>query len=79
MTDEQIAFSIAKMKEYGIVDSGEATTGGIGCMTDAHHKSFFDKMVTAKVVEASVDLSKAYTLKFVCKGVGLDVKKALGG
>ncbi len=79
MTDEQIAFSIAKMKEYGIVDSGEAAAGGIGCMTDAHHKSFFDKMVTAKVVEASVDLSKAYTLKFVCKGVGLDVKKALGG
>ena len=24
MTDEQIAFSIAKMKEYGIVDSGDA-------------------------------------------------------
>ena len=23
MTDEQIAFSIAQMKEYGIVDSGE--------------------------------------------------------
>ena len=28
MTDEQIAFSIAKMKEYGIVDSGDALTGG---------------------------------------------------
>lgn len=79
MTDEQIAFSIAKMKEFGIVESGEALDKGIGCMTDAHHKSFFDKMVTAGVVEASVDLSKAYTTKFVCKGVGLDVKKALGG
>jgi len=79
MTDEQIAFSIAKMKEYGIVESAEALTGGIGCMTDAHHKSFYDKMVAAAVVDASVDVAKAYTLKFVCKGVGLDVKKALGG
>ncbi|BBE73204.1 ABC transporter substrate-binding protein [Oharaeibacter diazotrophicus] len=79
MTDEQIAFSIAKMKEYGIVESAEALTGGIGCMTDAHHKSFYDKMVAAAVVDASVDVTKAYTLKFVCKGVGLDVKKALGG
>ncbi|WP_181701445.1 ABC transporter substrate-binding protein [Chthonobacter albigriseus] len=79
MTDEQIAFSIAKMKEYGIVESGAALEKGIGCMTDEQHKSFFDKMVASKVVEAGVDVSKAYTLKFVCKGVGLDVKKALGG
>jgi NitT/TauT family transport system substrate-binding protein len=79
MTDEQIAFSIAKMKEYGIVESGAALEKGIGCMTDEQHKSFYDKMVAAKVVEGSVDLSKAYTLQFVCKGVGLDVKKALGG
>lgn len=79
MTDEQIAFSIAKMKEYGIVESGAALEKGIGCMTDAQQKSFYDKMVASKVVEASVDVTKAYTLQFVCKGVGLDVKKALGG
>ena len=34
MTDEQIAFSIAKIKEYGIVDSGDTLTKGIGAMTD---------------------------------------------
>ena len=34
MTDEQIAFSIAKLKEYGIVDSGDTLTKGIGAMTD---------------------------------------------
>src|SRR6478609_8862221 len=45
MTDGQIAYSIAKMKEYGIVESGEALDKGIGCMTDAHYKKFFDEMV----------------------------------
>jgi NitT/TauT family transport system substrate-binding protein len=79
ITDEQIAFSIAQMKEYGIVESGDALEKGIGCMTDAHHKSFFDKMVAAGVVDGDIDVTKAYTLQFVCKGVGLDVKKALGG
>jgi NitT/TauT family transport system substrate-binding protein len=74
MTDEQIAFSIAKMKEYGIVDSGEATTLGIGAMTDARMKSFFDKMVKSGVVKANVDYKKSYTLQFVNKGVGLDRK-----
>ena len=34
MTDEQIAFSIAKMKEYGLVDSGDTLKLGIGAMTD---------------------------------------------
>lgn len=79
MKDEAIAYSIAKMKEYGIVDSGEALTLGIGAMTDARQKSFFDKMVKAGVVKAGVDYTKSYTLAFVNKGVGLDVKKKLTG
>jgi hypothetical protein len=37
MTDEQIAFSINKLKEYGIVDSGDTETMGIGAMTDEAH------------------------------------------
>ena len=45
MTDALIAYSIAKMKEYGIVDSGDTMKLGIGAMTDARMKSFFDKMV----------------------------------
>jgi NitT/TauT family transport system substrate-binding protein len=74
MTDEQIAFSIAKMKEYGIVDSGESLTAGIGAMNDQRMKSFFDKMVSAKVINADIDLRKAYTLQFVNKKVGLELR-----
>ena len=75
MTDDQIAFSIAKMKEFGIVDSGDTTTMGIGCMTDARWKSFYDKIVKAGVIKADIPIDKAYTTKFVCKKVGLDLKK----
>ena len=42
MTDEQIAFSIGKIKEYGLVDSGDTLKLGIGAMTDARVKSFYD-------------------------------------
>ena len=74
MSDALIAYSIAKMKEYGIVDSGDSLKLGIGAMTDARMKSFFDKMVAAGVVKGSIDYRKAYTLRFVNKGVGVDLR-----
>ena len=74
MTDDQIAFSIAKMKEYGLVDSGDTLKMGVGAMTDARVKNFFDAMVKAGVVKPEVDYKKAYTLQFVNKGVGLDLR-----
>ena len=75
MSDEQIAFSVEQMKKYGIVDSGDAEKLGIGAMTDDRFKSFFDKMVAAGVVDASIDYKKSYTLQFVNKGVGMEHKK----
>ena len=74
MTDALLAYSIAKMKEYGIVDSGDTLKLGIGAMTDERMKSFFDKMVRAGVVKAGIDYKRAYTLKFVNKGVGTDLR-----
>ena len=74
MTDDQIAFSFGKMKEYGLVDSGDTLKLGIGAMTDARMKDFYDKMVKAKVEPADLDYKKVYTLQFVNKGVGLDQK-----
>ncbi|MCO5163066.1 MAG: ABC transporter substrate-binding protein [Mesorhizobium sp.] len=75
ITDEQIAFSIEQMKKFGIVDSGDTEKLGIGAMTDERMKSFYDKMVAAKVLPEGIDIKKAYTLDFVNKGVGLDLKK----
>jgi NitT/TauT family transport system substrate-binding protein len=74
MTDEQIAFSIAKIKEYGLADSGDTLKLGIGAMTDERVKSFYDSMVKAGVVKPGLDYKKAYTLQFIDKGVGLDLR-----
>jgi NitT/TauT family transport system substrate-binding protein len=74
MTDELLAFSVGKMKEYGIVDSGDTLRDGIGAMSDERATSFFDKMVRAGVVRPDIDFRKAYTLRFVNKGVGLDLR-----
>lgn len=75
MTDGQIAYSIAKLKEYGIIESGAALELGIGCMTDERFASFFETLASIGVVEASLDYTKSYTTEFVCKGVGISLKK----
>ena len=74
ITDGLIAYSVAKMKEYGIVDSGDADKLGIGAMTDARMASFFDKMARAGVVKPTLDFRRAYTLQFVNKGVGIELR-----
>ncbi|WPO42796.1 ABC transporter substrate-binding protein [Tardiphaga sp. 42S5] len=74
MTDDLLAYSIAKMKEYGIVDSGDTLKEGIGAMSEARVASFFDKMSRAGVVKRDIDYRKAYTLQFINKGVGLDLR-----
>jgi NitT/TauT family transport system substrate-binding protein len=74
MTDELLAYSVAKMKEYGIVDSGDSVKNGIGAMTDERVTSFFEKMVKAGVVKADLDYRKSYTLRFANKGVGVELR-----
>jgi NitT/TauT family transport system substrate-binding protein len=75
MTDAQLAFTLAKMKEYGLVDSGISQTRGIGCFDDMQVASFYDKMVKSGVLKAGLDVKSVYTNRFVCKGVGLDLRK----
>ena len=75
MTDELLAYSVARMKEYGIVDSGDALTLGIGAMTDARMGSFFDKMARVGVVKANLDYRKSYTLRFVNRKVGMELRR----
>jgi NitT/TauT family transport system substrate-binding protein len=74
MNDEQLAFSLAKMKDYGIVDSGEATKLGIGAMTDEHMHAFFDQMVKAGLFKPDLPYKDAYTTRFVDHGTGLDLR-----
>jgi NitT/TauT family transport system substrate-binding protein len=74
MTDGQFAYSIGKLRADGIVDSGDTVKLGIGAMTDALWKSFYDEMVKAGVVKAGLYYKRGYTLKFVDKGVGVQLR-----
>jgi len=74
MTADKIAFAIDKMKEFGIVDSGDALESGIGVITDDAVKAFYDKMVAAGVVDDGLDYTQAYTTEFVGAGLGMDLK-----
>lgn len=80
MTDALIGQSVALMKQMGIVDSGDAATLGIGAMKPERIRDFHDKMVKAGLYKAGeVDLSRVASYDFVNKGVGVDLKRKLGG
>ncbi len=67
MTDGLIAQAIAKMKSYGIVASGDAATMGIGAMTDARWKTFFDTMSSEGLYSKTLAYRNAYDLRFVSR------------
>ena len=74
MTEDKIAYSIEKLKEYGIVDSGDARELGIGAMTEERIETFFAQMVEAGLFEADLDFRQAYTLEFTNNGVGMELR-----
>jgi NitT/TauT family transport system substrate-binding protein len=53
------------MRSYGIVDSGDAKTGGLGAMTDARWANFFATASKMGVFPKSLDYKSAYTLAFL--------------
>ena len=74
-TDAIIAYGIKTMKAYGIVEGGDAATLGIGAMTDARWKKFFDVMSQEGVYPKTLDYKSGYTLQFVNKGLSLHLAK----
>jgi NitT/TauT family transport system substrate-binding protein len=74
MTQDKIDYAITKMIEFGIVDSGDALTLGIGAMTDETIGGFYQAMVDAGVVEDGLDWQAAYTTQFVNQGLGMDLR-----
>jgi NitT/TauT family transport system substrate-binding protein len=69
-TDDRIAYAIKVLNERGIVLSGDALSGGIGAMSDARWKGFYESMVRVDVLPKGLDPARAYTLEFVNKGIG---------
>jgi len=65
MGDDRIAYSIARMKQSGLVDSGDARTNGIGAMSDARWKSMVAQLTALGIYPPTMDYHAIYTLEFV--------------
>ena len=66
MTDEQLSYSVTKLKEMGMLTGGDAAKLGIGAMTEARAKASYDFLVSAKLIDpAKVDMAKAYDFSFM--------------
>jgi NitT/TauT family transport system substrate-binding protein len=75
MTDELIAYGRSKLKDHGIIDSGDSTTLGIGAMTEARWKDFFDVMSSQALYPPTMDWKKGFTTQFVNKKFAIEMKK----
>ncbi len=64
----------ATMQHYGIVDSGDSLTLGIGAMTETRWGGFFETMTRAGLYRADMPWRKAFVLDFVNQGHGLEMK-----
>ncbi len=65
MSYAQLAYGVAQMKKLRLITGGDASTLGIGAMTDARWKRTYDYMVQAGLLKSDTDYRSAYTLKFV--------------
>lgn len=61
--DGLLAYSVARMKSFGLVTGADASRNGILSMTDARWKETFDFMVGTGLVSGSTDYRKAYALE----------------
>ena len=65
MSEELLAFGHRKMKEHGIVDSGDAAKNGLLTMTDARWRATVDFLKLTRLAKPNVDYSKAWSLNVV--------------
>ena len=65
MSDRLLAYGRQKMNEYGIVESGDSATQGIGTMTEARWHDFFSTMSEQGLYPANMKWQSGYTLQFV--------------
>ncbi|WP_262313199.1 ABC transporter substrate-binding protein [Acidiphilium sp. AL] len=65
MSMSLLKYGYDQLKAHGIVSSGDARTMGIGAMTDARWRSFYEQMREAKLYPKGFDYRTAFTLRFV--------------
>lgn len=75
MTADKLAHARDRIRAYGIADSGDTLTLGIGAMTEARVQGFFDRMVRIGLAKPGTDWRKAYDPRFVNKGLGRELRR----
>jgi NitT/TauT family transport system substrate-binding protein len=65
MSDDLLAYGLAKMKSYAIVEGGDAKTRGLLTMTDTRWASTLEFLRGANLAKANVDYRNAWTLDIV--------------
>jgi NitT/TauT family transport system substrate-binding protein len=65
MSDDLLAYGVKKMRQYAIVEGGDAKTRGLLTMTDARWKATHDFLREAGLAKPGVDYRRAYTLDIV--------------
>ena len=65
MSDDLLAYSHRKMKEYAIVTGGDAGTAGLLTMTDARWARTIEFLRSAGLTKPGIDYQDAYTLSIV--------------
>jgi NitT/TauT family transport system substrate-binding protein len=65
MSEELLAFGHRKLKEHGIVDSGDAARNGLLTMTDARWRATVDFLKITRLAKPNVDYAKAWSLNVV--------------
>lgn len=66
-TEELFHFKMKQMADRGLVSSGDAETLGIGAMTDARWKEFFELMASTGVYPDTLPYRSAYSLDYLPK------------
>jgi NitT/TauT family transport system substrate-binding protein len=65
MGEDLLAFGHRKMKEHGIVDSGDAAKNGLLTMTDARWRATVEFLKLTRLAKPNVDYTKAWSLNVV--------------
>ncbi|MBF0664086.1 MAG: ABC transporter substrate-binding protein [Brevundimonas sp.] len=65
MTQDVLDQARAKLKEYGIVDGGDAALYGLGAMTEERWQAFFEVTSAAGVYPSNLDWRQAFTTQYL--------------
>jgi NitT/TauT family transport system substrate-binding protein len=64
MTQDVLDQAREKMRQYALVEGGDAASGGVGVMTEARWKAFAEMAIAQGVYPKTLDYTKAYSLGF---------------